>query len=125
MEKLTYLKRLIKTDYVKFWITFKSCKEIAKKYDMTLIDMRFIKPFDEGILKKYSSAKWFITIEDGSLIGGIGSTIANWVTKQNFKIQVKCFGIPDKFIEHMSREEMIKEAKLDYESITKELDKIF
>ena len=100
-------------------------KEIAKKYDMTLIDMRFIKPFDEGILKKYSSAKWFITIEDGSLIGGIGSTIANWVTKQNFKIQVKCFGIPDKFIEHMSREEMIKEAKLDYESITKELDKIF
>ena len=100
-------------------------KEIAKKYDMTLIDMRFIKPFDEGILKKYSNAKWFITIEDGSLIGGIGSTIANWVTKQNFKIQVKCFGIPDKFIEHMSREQMIKEAKLDYESITKELDKIF
>ena len=100
-------------------------KEIAKKYDMTLIDMRFIKPFDEGILKKYSNAKWFITIEDGSLIGGIGSTIANWVTEQNFKIQVKCFGIPDKFIEHMSREQMIKEAKLDYESITKELDKIF
>ena len=59
------------------------------------------------------------------MIGGIGSTIANWVTNQNFKIQVKCFGIPDKFIEHMSREQMIKEAKLDYESITKELDKIF
>ena len=100
-------------------------KEIAKKYDMTLIDMRFIKPFDEAILKKYSSAKWFITIEDGSLIGGIGSTIANWVTKQNLKIQVKCFGIPDKFIEHMSREQMVKEAKLDYESIIKELDTIF
>ena len=100
-------------------------KEIAKKYNMTLIDMRFIKPFDESILKKYSNAEWFITIEDGSLIGGIGSTIANWVTKQNFKIQVKCFGIPDKFIEHMSREQMIKEAKLDYESIIKELDKIF
>ena len=92
---------------------------------MTLIDMRFIKPFDESILKKYSNAEWFITIEDGSLIGGIGSTIANWVAKQNFKIQVKCFGIPDKFIEHMSREEMIKEAELDYKSITKELDKIF
>ena len=100
-------------------------KEIAKKYNMTLIDMRFIKPFDESILKKYSNAEWFITIEDGSLIGGIGSTIANWVTKQNFKIQVKCFGIPDKFIEHMSREQMIKEAELDYKSITKELDKIF
>ena len=50
---------------------------------------------------------------------------ANWVTKQNLKTQVKCFGIPDKFIEHMSREQMIKEAKLDYESIIKELDKIF
>ena len=99
--------------------------KVAKKYNMTLIDMRFIKPFDEGILKKYSNAKWFVTIEDGSLIGGIGSTIANWVTKQNLKTQVKCFGIPDKFIEHMSREQMIKEAKLDYESIIKELDKIF
>ena len=99
--------------------------KVAKKYNMTLIDMRFIKPFDEGILKKYSNAKWFVTIEDGSLIGGIGSTIANWVTKQNLKTQVKCFGIPDKFIEHMSREQMINEAKLDYESIIKELDKIF
>ena len=99
--------------------------KVAKKYNMTLIDMRFIKPFDEGILKKYSNAKWFVTIEDGSLIGGIGSTIANWVTKQNLETQVKCFGIPDKFIEHMSREQMIKEAKLDYESIIKELDKIF
>ena len=99
--------------------------KVAKKYNMTLIDMRFIKPFDEGILKKYSNAKWFVTIEDGSLIGGIGSTIANWVTKQNLKTQVKCFGIPDKFIEHMSREQMIKEAKLDYGSIIKELDKIF
>ena len=100
-------------------------RKIAKKYNMTLVDMRFIKPFDEGILKKYSNAKWFVTIEDGSLIGGIGSTIANWVTKQNLETQVKCFGIPDKFIEHMSREQMIKEAKLDYESIIKELDKIF
>ena len=101
------------------------CKFAAKsKLPIEFGDFE-ICAFDEGILKKYSSAKWFITIEDGSLIGGIGSTIANWVTKQNFKIQVKCFGIPDKFIEHMSREEMIKEAKLDYESITKELDKIF
>ena len=97
-------------------------EEVANYLKLTLIDMRFVKPLDEEILIKYlSEAKSFISIEDGSIAGGAGSAVQEFCSSNNIDIKSKLFGIPDKFIEHQSREEMIEECGLSSSRIIKEI----
>ena len=97
-------------------------EEVANYLKLTLIDMRFVKPLDEEILIKYlSEAKSFISIEDGSIAGGAGSAVQEFCSTNNIDIKSKLFGIPDKFIEHQSREEMIEECGLSSSRIIKEI----
>ncbi len=96
--------------------------EVAKDLKLTLIDMRFVKPLDENILKEYlSKSDMFISIEDGSIMGGAGSAVQEFCSKENINIKSILFGIPDQFIEHASREEMLNEAGLSSESIKSRL----
>ncbi len=96
--------------------------EVAKDLKLTLIDMRFVKPLDENILKEYlSKSDMFISIEDGSIMGGAGSAVQEFCSKENINIKSILFGIPDQFIEHASREEMLNEAGLSSESIKSKL----
>ena len=96
--------------------------EVAKDLKLTLIDMRFVKPLDEDILKEYlSKSDMFISIEDGSIMGGAGSAVKEFSSKENINIKSLLFGIPDQFIEHASREEMLNEAGLSSESIKSRL----
>jgi len=81
-------------------------------------DMRFLKPVDENILhsigKKYKSV---ITIEDGTIVGGLGSEVIEFFTDNNYSLNVERLGVPDKFIEHGTVEELYKEVGLDNSSI--------
>ena len=93
---------------------------IAKKYNLTLIDMRFVKPLDEEILKSLiPNAEVYITIEDGVVMGGAGSAVQEFCALNSINTPGYLIGIPDKFIEHGSREEMIEMAGLDPESLEK------
>jgi 1-deoxy-D-xylulose-5-phosphate synthase len=93
---------------------------IAKKYNLTLIDMRFVKPLDEEILKSLiPNAEVYLTIEDGSIMGGAGSAVQEFCALNSINTPGYLIGIPDKFIEHGSREEMIEMAGLDPESLEK------
>ena len=82
--------------------------------------MRFVKPLDEELLhtifKKYDTV---ITVEDNSVIGGFGSAILEFASKNNHKNTVEILGIPDTFIEHGSVEELQKSVGLDVESLIK------
>ena len=96
--------------------------EVSRDLKLTLIDMRFVKPLDEDILKEYlSKSDMFISIEDGSVMGGAGSAVQEFCSKENINIKSILFGIPDQFIEHASREEMLNEAGLSSESIKSKL----
>ena len=98
-------------------------KEVANTLDLTLIDMRFVKPLDKDILIKYlSKAQAFVSIEDGSVAGGAGSAVLEFCSDNNINIKSKLFGIPDIFIEHQSREEMIEESGLKASRIIKEIE---
>ena len=100
-------------------------KEVAKNLKLTLIDMRFVKPLDEEILREYlSKSDAFISIEDGSIMGGAGSAVQEFCSKENINIKSVLFGIPDKFIEHSSREEMLDEAGLSSKSIESKLKEL-
>ena len=99
--------------------------QISKELKATLVDMRFVKPLDEKLLSKLlKKAKVFISIEDGSIMGGAGSAVQEFASKENLNVRSILFGIPDKFIEHASREEMLVEAGLDVENIKSKLSKL-
>ena len=95
---------------------------VSEALDLTLIDMRFVKPLDKEILIKYlTTAELFVSLEDGSIAGGAGSGVQEFCSEENIVIKSKLLGIPDIFIEHASREEMIKDAGLTAIQIEKTL----
>ena len=84
-------------------------------------DMRFLKPLDENLLKEVAEKfKHVITIEDGVRNGGMGTAVMEWLNDNGYtNITVKRMGIPDKFIEHGSIDELRAIIGLDNETIKK------
>ena len=99
-------------------------KKVAEKLDCSLADMRFVKPLDAEFLKKIHDKKLIVTIEDGSRYGGAGSAVQEWFADNNLNVTIKSFGIPDVFIEHASRDEMIKMACLNEDAILDQINKL-
>jgi 1-deoxy-D-xylulose-5-phosphate synthase len=108
--------------FLNFGALLNEAEIVSEKMDMTLIDMRFVKPLDEEILSRYlKKASIFISLEDGSISGGAGSAVQEFCGRNNIIIKSEIFGIPDEFIEHASREEMLDQAGL---TATKILSKL-
>ena len=108
--------------FLNFGSLLHEARKGSENLNLTLIDMRFVKPLDKDILRKYlTNAKLFISLEDGSIAGGAGSSIQEFCSEENILIKSKLLGIPDKFIEHASRDEMIKEVGLTSMQIEKSL----
>jgi len=81
-------------------------------------DMRFLKPIDEDVLHKIGKKyKQVITVEDGSIIGGLGSAVLEFFSDHGYQVKVIRLGIPDRFIEHGTQMELYKECGFDPESI--------
>ena len=103
---------------VNFGALIEIAEEVAIEQNATLLDMRFVKPMDEELLAHHSKNKILIvTIEDGAVAGGAGSAVSEWSQHQAIKTPVLICGIPDAFIEHATRTQMIKMAGLDAPSI--------
>ena len=102
-----------KTVFLNFGALLDEAMIVSDELNITLIDMRFVKPLDEDLLKEYlSAADMFISLEDGAVMGGAGSSVQEFCSENSINIKSKLFGIPDKFIDHASRREMIEEAGL-------------
>jgi 1-deoxy-D-xylulose-5-phosphate synthase len=83
-------------------------------------DIRFIKPLDEELLNEvFSKFKKIITIEDGVITGGFGSSILEFMSNNNYCAKVIRLGIPDNFIEHGSQKELYTECGFNTENIIK------
>ena len=81
-------------------------------------DMRFLKPLDNKLLKKvFSRFRKIITVEDGSIVGGLGSAVIEYMNDNNYQAKVIRLGIPDRFIDHGSLEELHKLCGYDAEGI--------
>lgn len=77
-------------------------------------DMRFVKPLDEQLLHEvFSKYSKIITVEDGTVVGGFGSAILEWMNENNYKADVKILGIPDIIIEHASQKQQQQQAGID------------
>ncbi len=98
-----------------------SCEILDKnKVSAAHYDMRFAKPLDELILHEiFGKFDKVITVEDGCLMGGMGSAILEFAADHNYKSQIVRLGIPDVFIEHGDQMELHKECGFDPQSIAK------
>jgi len=101
-----------------FGALIKTAEGAAQELNATLLDMRFVKPLDKELIAKHShDKKVIVTIEDGAMSGGAGSAVSEWAQENKMKQQIIICGIPDQFIEHASRAEMLEMAGLDKKGI--------
>lgn len=81
-------------------------------------DMRFVKPLDEKLLHEvFSKYSKIITVEDGTIVGGFGSAVLEFMARHGYSAKVKMLGIPDKVVEHGSPAELHRECGYDAEAI--------
>ncbi len=81
-------------------------------------DMRFVKPLDETMLHEiFGRFKAVITVEDGTIQGGFGSAVIEWMTEQGYHSKVTRLGIPDRWIDHGTQAELYAECGYDADSI--------
>jgi 1-deoxy-D-xylulose-5-phosphate synthase len=81
-------------------------------------DMRFVKPLDEVMLHEVFGAHTdVITVEDGCVQGGMGSAVTEWAMEQGYAAKVVRLGVPDRYIEHGTQEELYAECGYDAAAI--------
>ncbi len=91
---------------------------IGEQLDATVVNMRFVKPIDEAlildIVRRHSA---IVTIEENAVQGGAGSAVAEVLAAEGVTLPLMQIGIPDRFIEHGSRETCLAAAGLDAASL--------
>ena len=101
-------------------------KELEKdEINAEVINARFLKPLDKNkILKSIFKTRFIVTIEDGTIVGGLGSSIKELLIDKKAKhIMFKSFAYPDEFIKHGSVQELEELYNMDVKSITKYIKK--
>jgi 1-deoxy-D-xylulose-5-phosphate synthase len=82
-------------------------------------DMRFVKPLDEKLLHEIAGKfNKIITVEDGTIVGGFGSAVLEFMAANGYAPEVKMLGIPDRIVEHGKPEELHRECGYDAKAIT-------
>ncbi|MEQ9735994.1 MAG: 1-deoxy-D-xylulose-5-phosphate synthase, partial [Algiphilus sp.] len=98
--------------------------EAADILDATVIDMRFVKPLDhEAILEAAQAHDLLVTIEDNVRAGGAGSGVAEVLAAQHEQVPLMLLGLPDEFVEHGGREELLSDVGLDSAGIQRAINK--
>lgn len=83
-------------------------------------DMRFAKPLDEAMLHEvFSKFDKIVTIEDGTVKGGFGSAVLEFMAEHNYRAEVKIMGIPDALVEHGTPKQLYEEIGIDANGIEK------
>jgi len=81
-------------------------------------DLRFVKPIDEDLLHEaFSNYDKIVTVEDGTVVGGFGSAVLEFMNAHGYKADVKILGIPDRLVEHGTPKELHRECAYDAQGI--------
>jgi len=94
------------------------CERIAEQLDATLVNLRFVKPLDEELIVRIAAThRALVTVEENVVAGGAGSAIGECLAANGHGLPTLNLGIPDRFIEHGSREDCLAAAGLDRASV--------
>ena len=101
-----------------FGALVKSAESIGERLDATVVNMRFVKPLDEElVLRLAASHQALVTIEENAVAGGAGSAVIELLANCAHSLPTLTLGIPDRFIEHGSRDDCLVQAELDPASL--------
>ncbi len=111
-----------KTALLVFGSLFNIAEKIADDLDLSLVNMRFIKPLDESLIRRMAEThEYLVTLEDSSIAGGAGSAVLEYVNQQQLGVALLRLGLSDMFPDHGSRDEVLEEYGLDQESIRRSI----
>ena len=97
-----------------FGTLLQQAKPVAERLGATLADMRFVKPLDEALLGELAASHdYLVTLEDGALLGGAGSAVNEALQRLRLYRPVLNLGLPDRFIEQGTQEEIYQLLGLD------------
>ncbi len=104
--------------FLAFGPMLECCLEVAGKLDATVVNMRFVKPLDDDmVLRMAAGHELLVTVDENAIGGGAGSAINECLAAHDVQISVLNLGLPDRFIEHGGRGDMLREAGLDSDGI--------
>ncbi|MGE0860225.1 MAG: transketolase C-terminal domain-containing protein, partial [Gammaproteobacteria bacterium] len=97
-----------------FGVMLAPALEVGERLDLTVVNMRFVKPLDETlVLEVARSHEFLVTIEENVIAGGAGSAVNECLARLGAVANIANYGLPDRLIQHGSREEMLVDAGLD------------
>jgi 1-deoxy-D-xylulose-5-phosphate synthase len=103
-----------------------SLATIAEKHDATLVNMRFVKPLDEDLIRQLADRHAsFVTVEENSLAGGAGAGVLETLSAHGYALPVLTLGIPDRFIPHGSRADNLAAAGLDQAGLASRIERFW
>ena len=89
-------------------------RQIAEEFDLSLVNMRFIKPLDEALIADMAARHdYLVTLEDSSVTGGAGSAVIEFLTREQIKTPLLPLGLDDFFPSQGSREQILEDYGLD------------
>lgn len=95
---------------------------IGKEMGYTVVNMRFVKPLDADMIVRLSEThQKFITLEENSIAGGAGSAVAELLSERQIDIPLEIIGLPDEYVDHGSREELLEHCALDETGLRKRI----
>ncbi|GIZ11660.1 1-deoxy-D-xylulose-5-phosphate synthase [Pseudomonas sp. NCCP-436] len=101
-----------------FGVLLSDALQVAERLDATVIDMRFVKPLDEALLRELAdSHELLVTLEENAVMGGAGSAVGEFLATENRQVPLLHLGLPDYYVEHAKPSEMLAECGLDQAGI--------
>ena len=95
-----------------------AAEAVAAELGLSCVNMRFIKPLDrELVLELARSHEGLVTLEDNAVMGGAGSGVAELLAAEGIALPILHLGLPDAYLEHASREDLLAQAGLDVAGI--------
>jgi 1-deoxy-D-xylulose-5-phosphate synthase len=103
-----------KTALLVFGVQLAEALKVADKLDATVVDMRFVKPLDEALVRDIASRhELLVTIEENAIMGGAGSAVSEFLAREDILRSVLHLGLPDVYVEHAKPAQMLSECGLD------------
>jgi len=95
---------------------------LAKELGYTVVNMRFVKPLDTAMIDSLAqSHKLLISIEENAIAGGAGAGIAEYLSTTNSTTPLHIIGLPDEFVEHGDRNELLTKCQLDTQGLREQI----
>ncbi|MGN5086280.1 1-deoxy-D-xylulose-5-phosphate synthase [Aeromonas hydrophila] len=111
------------TAILAFGTLLQQAKAAAEALDATLVDMRFVKPMDEALVRSLAATHdQFVTLEDNAIMGGAGSAVNELLMRSKQCKPVLNLGLPDRFVEQGTQEEIYALLGLDGTGIQRSIE---